>query len=139
VTTFLLPVADVHATAAACDYLAGRLVADDAVHVLPLPSGPGPGTGPGAGAAGDRDAEDAVNAARSRLLATAATVEVHRAVEAAGPDEALRDAVAAVGADEVVLGDRRDGATEPGDDPAATLLALVRASAVPVRVVPAPP
>lgn len=142
VTTFLLPVAGVHATAAACDYLADHLAADDAVRVLPLPSSPvdqGAAVGTGTGVGSARDAEDAVNVARSRLSAAGASVAVHRGGGAAGPDEALRDAVAAVDADEVVVGDRRDGTAGPGDDPDATLLALVRASSVPVRVVPAPP
>jgi hypothetical protein len=133
-------------TAGACDYLVGVLEPDDVVHVLPLSSNGGdrrPESGPGSGesrsARDAADAADAVNVARSRLAASGATVSVRRGVEAAGPDEALRDAVDATDADEVVVGDRRDGAGEPDDDPDARLLALVRASAVPVRVVPAPP
>ncbi|MFB6150820.1 MAG: universal stress protein [Haloarculaceae archaeon] len=92
-TRFLLATASVHTTAAAADYLADRLTADDAVLVLTVVE-------PGLPA---RDAGDAANVARSRLHP--ATVEV---LEREGdPAGAIRGVLAERNVDEVLVGPQR--------------------------------
>jgi hypothetical protein len=65
VTQFLLATDSVHATAAGCDYLAGRLTGDDAVIALTVLEG--------GEAASERDAADALNVATVRLPGAAET------------------------------------------------------------------
>ncbi|QLH79607.1 universal stress protein [Halosimplex rubrum] len=131
-TRYLLATASVHTTAAAADYLADRLGADDEVVVLTASE-------PDLDA---RDAGDAANVARSRLLP--ATVDV---LERTGdPADEIRTVLAERDADALLLGPRRGdpAASGDGDGPAAgsalgsTVRALLGDVAVPVVVVPVP-
>jgi nucleotide-binding universal stress UspA family protein len=132
-TRYLLATASVHTTAAAADYLEDRLSADDEVVVLTVAEP----------ALDGRDAGDAANVARSRLLP--ATVEV---VEREGdPPDEIRTVLAERDADVLLLGPRRgDPAAsgeggEPTDDddtPGSTVRALLGDVDVPVVVVPVP-
>lgn len=127
-TRYLLATASVHTTAAAADYLADRLTADDEVIVLTVDES-------GLDA---RDAGDAANVARSRLLpATVAVVE-----REGDPTEEIRAVLAERAVDALVLGPRR-GDPEAGtggvaDAPGSTVRALLGDAAVPVVVVPVP-
>ncbi|WP_436907687.1 universal stress protein [Halosimplex marinum] len=131
-TRYLLATASVHTTAAAADYLADRLSADDEVVVLTVDEP----------ALDGRDAGDAANVARSRLLP--ATVEV---LEREGrPAEEIRTVLAERDADVLLLGPRRGdpAASGEGDDsimgaaPGSTVRALLGRVGVPVVVVPVP-
>lgn len=136
-TRYLLATASVHTTAAAADYLEGRLAAAaDEVVVLTVDE-------PGVPA---RDAGDAVNVARSRLLPATVTVE-----ERTGdPAEAVRAVLAERDIDELLLGPRRGDpdaergapdAPQGGDHDGslgATARALLGTVDVPVVVLPLP-
>lgn len=116
-STFLLATTSVHVTAAAADYLQGRLdpAGDDRIVVVAV-SEPGAPT---------RDAGDAVNVARSRLAEYAPATETR----AGDPVEQLLAAVDDYDPDEVVLGADVD---EIGD----TASAFISRTACPVVVVP---
>jgi nucleotide-binding universal stress UspA family protein len=120
-TTFLVATASVHTTAAACDYLGDRVTADDTVVVASVTDAD----------TDDRDAGDATNVARTRLVEP--TVET--VVRAGHPSDVIQDLVTAHGADEVVIGARRgDPDATPGlGGTAADLLVSLD---VPVVVVP---
>lgn len=122
VTRFLLATDSVHTTAAACDYLAGRLSDGDAVTVLAVV----------ASGAGARDAGDALNVANARLggLATVETTSVE-----GDPVESIL--AAAVDADEVVVGSR-SGAPGTETDFGSTARSVIARAEVPVVVVPVP-
>lgn len=121
-TRYLLATASVHTTAAAADYLGGRLDADDEVVVLTVDED-------GVEA---RDGGDAANVARSRLLP--ASVEV---VEAAGdPAAAVEAALADHDADVLVLGSRRGNPDAAGEAPGSTIRSVLGSVEVPVVVVP---
>jgi len=132
-TSYLLATASVHTTAAAADYLGDGLTADDEVVVLTV-------TEPDLD---ERDAGDAANVARSRLLP--AVVDV---LEREGdPAEAIRAVLAERDVDTLVLGPRRgdpgsgDGAESDATDaepPGSTVRALLGTVDVPVVVVPLP-
>ena len=128
-TTFLLIARHVHATAACCDYLADRLAGSGGhtVQVLGLPTADSETE--------VRDAEDALNATRSRLTAVA-TVETETVDAAPVPTDAAAvadDRAAAADADEIVV------AGGEADDPerAVFVEAVVGDSERPVVVVPA--
>jgi len=126
VTRYLLATASVHTTAAAADYLAERLTDADEVVVLTVTDDDD------AGEPDARDAGDAANVARSRLLP--ASVEV---VERTGdPVTAIRDVLADRDADVLVLGPHRGDPNARGDAPGSTVRALLGAVDVPVAVVP---
>jgi len=129
VTRFLLATASVHTTAAAADYLDGRLDADDEVVVLTVDE-------PGVPA---RDASDAVNVARSRLLPATVTVREREG----DPAAAVRATLDETDADELLVGSRRgDPDAVPSGESAAALGSTTRALLgtvdVPVIVLPAP-
>lgn len=112
----------IHATAAACDYLEGRLAPEDTVTVAAL------------GDPGTRDAGDATNVATARL-AGRATVETTRLT--ADDDDRLPGAVL-VAADsydvgEIVLDDRSAGEDERPSD---AVVRIIDTATVPVVVVP---
>lgn len=129
-TRYLLAAASVHTVAAAADYLGDRLAADDEVVVLTVAE---PGLD-------ERDAGDAANVARSRLLPATVT-----AVEREGdPADEIRAAVAEREPDELLVGSRRgdraasDEHGSDGDAPGSTVRALVGSVDVPVVVLPLP-
>lgn len=133
-TRYLLATASVHTTAAAADYLGPRLDADDEVLVLTVAEP----------ALAERDAGDAANVARSRLLP--ATVEVVQRDD--DPTDGIRDVLAARDVDVLVIGSRRgdlagaddgddwDDGADPHDRVGSTARALLGSVAVPVVVVP---
>jgi nucleotide-binding universal stress UspA family protein len=120
-TTFLVATASVHTTAAACDYLGDRVTADDTVVVASVTDAD----------TDDRDAGDATNVARTRLVEP--TVET--VVRAGHPSDVIQGLVTAHEADEVVIAARRgDPDATPGlGGTAADLLVSLD---VPVVVVP---
>lgn len=122
-TRFLLATDSVHATAAACDYLGGRLTAGDGVIALAVADSDVP-----------RDAEDALNVATARLSALA-TVETTRAE--GDPAEAVLEAAADRGVDEVVVG-ARGGSPGTTSGLGGTARAVLARASVPVVVVPVP-
>jgi nucleotide-binding universal stress UspA family protein len=118
---YLVATDSVHTTAAACDYLDGRLdgPATDTLTVLTV--------------AGDgRDAGDAANVARARLTGRAA-LEV--ATREGDPAEAILDAVGEVDADVLVLGPR-SGSPGAATDLGSTARAVLARAPVPAVVVP---
>jgi nucleotide-binding universal stress UspA family protein len=121
-THFLLATSSVHTTAAACDYLQGRLDGDR-VTVLAV-------TEPGVSR---RDAGDATNVARTRLVAP--TVET--AVREGTPADAIRAVARERGVDELVVGPRRGDPAAAGTAPGETVRALLADGELPV-VVPLP-
>ena len=122
-TRYLLATASVHTTAAAADYLAPRLSADDEVLVVTVDEPHRP----------DRDTGDATNVARSRLVP--ASVEV---LDRAGdPAEEIRSVLAERDTDVLVVGPHGgdpDGDAELG----STARALLGRVDVPAVVVPVP-
>jgi nucleotide-binding universal stress UspA family protein len=123
-TTFLLATASVHTTAAACDYLGDRVTPEDTVLVVSITeSGMDP-----------RDAGDATNVARTRLVAP--TVET--ITREGSASEEIQALVADHDVDEVVAGPRRgDPDAPPGLG--GTVADLLVSLDVPVVVVPLPP
>lgn len=119
--TFLVATASVHTTAAACDYLGERVTADDTVLVVSVTDAD----------TDDRDAGDATNVARTRLLDP--TVET--VVRAGHPSDVIQEIVAERDVGEVLIGARRgDPEATPGlGGTAADLLVSLD---VPVVVVP---
>ncbi|MFB6302625.1 MAG: universal stress protein [Haloferacaceae archaeon] len=109
-TTFVVGAGSVHASAALCDYLDGRLDDGDTVHAAAWVAG--------AGAEATRDAADALNGVRSRL-GVRASVETHRlggekedGDGATGADDvgtALLPLAERTDADELVVGSGADG------------------------------
>lgn len=123
-TTVLVASASVHTTAAACDHLAGRLDAGDAVVVLGVEE---PGLD-------EWDLADAANVARTRL--------VEPAIETLTRTGEPADAIAVVAderdADAVVVGATRGDPAAAGAPPGSTVCALLAAAGRPVTVLPAP-
>ena len=132
-TRYLLATASVHTTAAAADYLGESLTADDEVFVLTVAEPD----------LDERDAGDAANVARSRLLP--AVVEV---LERDGdPAESVRAVLAERDVDTLLLGPHRGdpgSSDDPESDvtdaeaPGSTVRTLLGAVDVPVVVVPLP-
>ena len=123
-TRFLLSTDSVHTTAAACDYLDGRLADGDAVTALAVVETDGD----------DRDAGDALNVATARLggLATVETTS-----EEGAPAESILAAAADADVDEVVVGSR-SGVPGTETDLGSTARSVAARSTVPVVVVPVP-
>jgi nucleotide-binding universal stress UspA family protein len=124
VTRYLLATTSVHTTAAAADYLESRLAADDEVSVLTVAESE----------MADRDAGDAANVARSRLLP--ATVEI--LTRDGDPVDGIRSALTGRDVDELVVGTRRpDTAGDDSDSvPGSTVQSLLGTVDVPVVVLP---
>ncbi|MFW6435507.1 MAG: universal stress protein [Halovenus sp.] len=121
-TRVLVATASVHTTAAACDYLEGRLDSDDTVVVLTVEDDTVAG----------RDAGDAANVARTRLFEP--TIEtITREGEPATEIQAVarKEAV-----DEIVLGKIRGDPDVAGDAPGSTVRTVLSASEIPVVVLP---
>ncbi|MFB6084248.1 MAG: universal stress protein [Halorientalis sp.] len=139
-TTFLVATASVHTTAAACDYLGDRATAEDTVIVVSVTEpeddprdagGPADSRAPSRDAR--RDAGDATNVARTRLVEPA----VETVTETGRPSEVIQSLAAERDADEVLIGARRgdpDAAPGLGGTAADLLVSLD----VPVVVVPLP-
>lgn len=123
-TRFLLATDTVHTTAAACDYLGGRLEDGDDVSALAVS-----GT-----EENSRDGEDALNVATARLSGITTVETTHAAGD---PTETILDVAADVAADEVVMA-AGGGAPGTGADLAGTVPAVIARAAVPVVVVPVP-
>jgi len=118
----LLAADSVHTAAACCDYLDGRLTGADRVTVLAVAE-------PTSAA---RDPGDAANVARSRLLASGATVSVDE--REGDPATAVPAAVDGLDPDVVVMAPH---AGEPGaSGVGSTTMATLAAADVPVVVVP---
>jgi len=118
--TFLVATDSVHTTAAACDYLGERVTDDDTVIVVSVADDD----------TDERDAGDATNVARTRLVAP--TVET--LVREGRPSEVIQSLVAERGVDEVVIGARR-GDPEASPGLGGTAADLLVSLAVPVVVV----
>jgi nucleotide-binding universal stress UspA family protein len=115
--------ASVHTTAAACDALAGRLSAADAVRVVGVLE---PGVT-------ERDLAEAVTVARTRLPAPTVDAETR----SGDPSTALAAAIADADPDVVVLGARRgDPAAATDSPPGSTAGALWAGAERPVLVLP---
>jgi nucleotide-binding universal stress UspA family protein len=123
-TTVLVATASVHTTAAACDYLQGRVGADDTVVVLAV----------GEPGMDGRDPGDATNVARTRLV----TPAVETLVREGEPAEEIQAVAAERDVDELVVGPRRGDPAASGSPPGATVRELLAGSDRPVVVVPLP-
>ncbi|WP_226011447.1 universal stress protein [Halomicrobium salinisoli] len=121
-TRYLVATSSVHVTAAAADYLQGRLDPDDDVTVVAVREPD----------ALNRDAGDAANVARSRLAAAAPEVDVRDG----DPTEEVLAAVEESDPDEVVVGANRG--TEDAEGVGSTAQALLADLDRPVVVVPVP-
>ena len=123
-TRYLLATTSVHTTAAAADVLESRLDIDDEVLVLTV-SGPD---------LADRDAGDAANVARSRLLP--ATVEV--LTRDGDPADEIRAVLDEREIDELVVGTRRPDPEAEGEmaAPGSTVESLLGTVEVPAVVLP---
>jgi nucleotide-binding universal stress UspA family protein len=120
-TRYLVATASVHTTAAVCDYLQERVTDADTVVLVSV-------TEPGMDA---RDAGDAVNVARTRLVAPL----VQTVTREGDPAEVIRDVVSEYEIDEVVIGPRR-GDPEATPGLGGTAADLLVSLSVPVVVVP---
>jgi nucleotide-binding universal stress UspA family protein len=121
-STYLLASSSVHTSAAACDYLADRLTADDTVMVL----------GVAEPDASERDVGDAINVARARLAPATVWTE-QREGEVV---DAIFDLAADVEADELVLGQRGGDPEGAGAGLGSTVAAVAGEADRPVVVVP---
>ena len=127
---YLVATASVHTTAAACDYLENRLdgPAADTVTLLTVTAP----DGRDAGDAVDRDADDAANVARARLVG-GATVET--ATRGGDPAASVLETVDDLAPDVLVLGPR-SGAPGATADLGSTARSVLARSPVPAVVVP---
>lgn len=121
---YLVATASVHTTAAACDYLQTRAGPDDEVVVLAVREP----------ALDGRDAGDATNVARTRLVAPS----VETVIREGEPSTEIRAVARERGVDELVVGPRRGDPETSGDAPGSTVRALLSDPAWPVVVVPVP-
>jgi nucleotide-binding universal stress UspA family protein len=122
-TDYLVATSSVHVTAAAADYLQGRIdPGEDSVVVVAVRDPDAP----------DRDAGDAANVARSRLAAAAPTTELKEGE----PVAELRAAIEERDPDVVVIGANRGTAGASGVG--STARALLAETDRPVVVVPMP-
>jgi nucleotide-binding universal stress UspA family protein len=115
---FLLATDSVHTTAAACDYLAGRLADDDAVRVLAVVGG----------GLDERDAGDALNVAPARLPGAG--------TETREGDPAGEILAAAEGVDELLLGARSGDPQARAEGLGSTAAAVLAEAPCPVVVLP---
>ena len=123
-STVLVASASIHTTAAACDYLAPRLGPEDTVIVLTVVE---PGVP-------DRDAGDAANVARARLVEPAVETLVRE-----GDPATIVAAVADERAvDELVVGGTRGDPAVAGEPPGSTVRHLLADARRPVTVLPPP-
>ncbi|WP_436902137.1 universal stress protein [Halovenus halobia] len=125
-TKVLVGTDSVHTTAAACDYLDPRLGEADTVVFATVPEGP----------VSERDAGDAGNVARTRLIEP--TVEI-RTPDSLSDGETVTEALLRfaeeLGADELLLGLTRGDPETAGDPPGSTVQHLLAETTLPVVVV----
>lgn len=119
----LVASASVHTTAAACDYLDGRLGSDDTVVVLTVEDD----------AVAGRDAGDAANVARTRLFEPTIETITHEGV----PATEIQAVAEQEEIDEIVLGQVRGDPAAAGDAPGSTVRQLLSETDRPVVVLPA--
>lgn len=120
--TILVATDSIHTTAAACDYLESRVGDTDTVLILTATNSE----------TSERDAGDAANVARTRLIEPA--IET---VTAAGEPAAVVQTVAEEhDVDQLVVGQYRGDPATAGDPPGSTVQALLATSDRPVVVVP---
>ena len=125
-TTVLVGTDSVHTTAAACDYLSPRLGDGDRVVFCTVPEG----------AVSERDAGDAANVARTRLIEP--TIEIRESNSL--PDGETVTAVLLTlaeeyDADELLVGSARGDPETAGDPPGSTVRQLLAETTQPVVVV----
>ncbi len=121
-TRILVGTASVHTTAAACDYLEGRVDGGDTVILLTVDDGQ----------ITERDAADGANVARTRLFEP--TIETR---DAEGkPATTLLQVAEDEGADEILVGQRRGDPEVAGEPPGSTVQTLLAEATRPVVVVP---
>jgi nucleotide-binding universal stress UspA family protein len=126
-TTVLVGTDLVHTTAAACDYLAPRLDSDDTVSLCSVPDGP----------VSERDAGDAANVARTRLVEpTVDILDPDSFPDAETVSAVLRAAATAHDVDELVVGAHRGDPETAGEPPGSTVRDLLADAQRPVVVVP---
>jgi len=118
----LVATASVHTTAAACDYLEDRLGSGDTVVVLTVEDGSVAG----------RDAGDAANVARTRLLEPA----VETRTRDGDPAAAIQQVADEADVDEIVVGQTRGDPDTAGTAPGSTVRTLLAGTAYPVVVLP---
>lgn len=126
-TTVLLGTDSVHTTAAVCDYLGPRLEGEDTVYLCSIPDGP----------VSERDAGDAANVARTRLVEPA--VEILDSDSLSDEDtvaEVLLTVADERDADEIILGTNRGDPETAGEPPGSTVQRLLAETRRPVVVVP---
>jgi nucleotide-binding universal stress UspA family protein len=127
--TYVVATNSVHTSAALCDYLDGRVAADDTVHAVNSLQG-----GNATDSDDIRDGEDALNTVASRLGGVA-TVETHQFVRGNEPVEDVLDLVRAEDADELVFGIRKRNPTAKVVFGSVAQSMLLNAN-VPMAVVP---
>ncbi len=125
-TTVLVGTDSVHTTAAACDYLSPRLGESDTGVFCTVPAGP----------ISERDAGDAGNVARTRLIEPTVEIREHDPL----PDgETVADVLLTLaeecGADELVVGSTRGDPATAGDPPGSTVQQLLAETTLPVVIV----
>lgn len=118
----LVATASVHTTAAACDYLAGRLNVDDTVLVLTVEE---------PGLAG-RDAGDATNVARTRLP----TPTVESLVREGEPAPAIAAVASEYDVEQILVGTQQGDPERAGSPPGSTVQALLADLSRPLVVLP---
>jgi nucleotide-binding universal stress UspA family protein len=112
----------VHTTAAACDYLGSRLGPDDEVLLLTVETEE----------LAQRDAGDAANVARTRLVEPA----VDSLTREGAPAAVIRAVAADRDVDEILLGQHRGDPDVAGAAPGSTVRAVLADTSLPVVVVP---
>lgn len=126
-TTVLVGTDSVHTTATACDYLGPQLNSEDTVFFCSIPDGP----------VSERDAGDAANVARTRLVKPTVEILDHESL----PDH---DTVASVllavadqsDVDKLMIGTTRGDPETAGEPPGSTLQELLTETDRPVVVLP---
>ncbi|MEF8820890.1 MAG: universal stress protein [Halovenus sp.] len=118
----LVATASVHTTAAACDYLDGRLDSDDTVVVLTVEDD----------AVAGRDAGDAANVARTRLFEPTIETITREGV----PATEIQAVAEQQEIDEILLGQVRGDPDVAGDAPGSTVRQLLSETDRPVVVLP---
>jgi nucleotide-binding universal stress UspA family protein len=121
-TRVLVATESIHTTAAACDYLSPRLGPDDEVLLLTVETAE----------LEARDAGDAANVARTRLVEPA----VESVSREGKPATVIQEIAAAEGVDEILLGQHHGDPDVAGEPPGSTVRAVLSDVSIPVVVVP---